>query len=142
MRWSSILSVLGLVLTAAAHASAAVSVPLDGDRKVDGVELRADAATGRAWVDVKVSRRFLSGREALARSVTMSVAVPDLAFDPASGVITLPSVAGPVACATFDGEVHPTGACSLQASVETRTVDTGFGAARRDHVVVEVRPRP
>lgn len=142
MRWSSIVSVLGVVVTAAAHASASVAVPLDGDRKVDGAELRADAATGRVWVDVTVSKRFLSGKEARARGVTMSVAVPDLAFAPASGAITLPSVAGPVTCATFDGEVHPTGACTLQASVETKTVDTGFGAARRDHVVVEVRPRP
>lgn len=132
---------LGIVTLSAAPAIGGVSVPADADRKVQSAVLRADEATGRAWVEVTLTKRFLSGKEARARGTAVAVAVPELTFDRATRQISVKSGEGLLTCATFDGGVQPTGACQIDAKIEQALVDTGFGLAKRDRLLVAVLPR-
>jgi hypothetical protein len=133
---------LGGAILVAAHA-AALPVPVEADRNIEAAELRADATTGRAWIEVRLAKRFLSGKEARQHQPTrLSVAVPELSFDRASGQITIPSGDQRITCATVSGDdVRVTGACSIDARIEQVAVDTGFGTSKRDQLVVNVQPR-
>lgn len=118
-----------------------VVVPVDGDRKVESAVLRADATAGRAWIEVTLAKRFLSGKEARQRGSAIQVAIPDLAFDRSTGEISVLSGGRRVTCGVLEGHVRVTGACAIAATIETVDADTGLGTARRDQLVVEVRPR-
>lgn len=130
------------MLTVAAPAFGA-AVPVDANRKVESTALRADRTTGRAWVDVTLAKRFLSGREVRQQGSRLSVAVPELSFDAATGNIELVSGDRRVLCGTLDGNnaIRTTGACQVTAKIEPTSVDTGFGTAQRDQLVVAVTPR-
>jgi hypothetical protein len=128
-----------LVLLVATPALAAV--PIDGSQKVEGAVLRADRTTGRAWVEVKLAKRFLSGREARQPGTALNVAAPELSFDRTTGEITVASGDRRVTCATVDEDIHTTGACRIDATIEAVPVDTGFGIVKRDALVVLVKAR-
>lgn len=141
MRSLVALAALALTVLSAAPALAAGAAPVDPDRKVESAALRADEATGRAWVEVTVAKRFLSGKEARARGTTIAVAVPELAYDRSARQIVLRAGDRVVACATLDGKVNDTGACAIDARIEEAIVDTGFGAAKRERLAVAVLPQ-
>jgi hypothetical protein len=135
---------LGCALSLTLPALGRVVVPVDPDRKVEAVKLRVDRSSSRAWVEVTLARRFLSGKEVRYRHnvAAIAVAVPELSFDRATGEIKLVSGEGAVTCAVLEEEeIKETGACRIDAKIEALDVDTGFGVTRRDHLVVSMTPR-
>lgn len=141
MRSLFTVSALGIAMLAVAPAIGATTVPVDADRKVESAVLRADATTGRAWVEVTLAKRFLSGKDARARGTAIAVAVPDLSFDRATNRVSIGSGDRLMTCATLDRDLQVTGACRIDVKIEQAVVDTGFGAATRDRLVVAVLPQ-
>jgi hypothetical protein len=130
---------LGGMLVAAAPASAEGARVLEAERKVEQAAFAADAATGRAWVDVTVARRFATGKEARARGTRVPVALGELVYDAATHAVVLVDGETRTTCAVLaDDAVIATGACRIVATTETRPVDTAFGSAPREHVVVRI----
>ena len=129
---------LGFAILTAAPAFGRAIVPLEDGRKVETATFRADGATGRAWIEVTVNARFLSGKEARRPGTAIAVAVPGLAFDRATNAITMAAGDRRITCATAGAEIAPTGACRIDAKVEPVSFDTGFGIAKRDALVVDV----
>ncbi len=132
---------LGIAMLAGIPAIGATTVSVDADRKVESAVLRADATTGRAWVEVTVAKRFANGKEARARGTAIAVDVPELSFDRATGVVSIDSGDRRFPCAVLDRDLKTTGECRIDARIEPLVVDTGFGAATRDRLVVSVVPR-
>lgn len=141
MRSRIIAATLGIAMLAVLPAIGATTVPVDRDRKVESAVIRADEATGRAWVEVTLAKRFANGKEAKARGTAIAVAVPELSLDRATGVVWIDSGDRRFPCALVDRDVKPTGECRIDASTRETTVDTGFGAAVRNQLVVSVVPR-
>ncbi len=132
---------LGFTMLAVLPATGATAVAVDADRKVETAALRADPTTGRAWVEVTIAKRFANGKEARARGQAIAVAVPELSFDRATGVVSIDSGERRFPCAVLERDLKTTGECRIDARIEPVVVDTGFGAATRDHLVVRVVPR-
>jgi len=127
------------VLISPASASAEGVRVLDAERKVEQVAFAADATTGRAWIDVTVARRFATGKEVRAAGTRLSVALGELVYDAAVHEIVLVDHDTRTTCATLARDVVvPTGACRVDAFIEPRAADTGFGHTVRDHLVVRV----
>ncbi|HVH42082.1 MAG TPA: hypothetical protein VM925_07050 [Labilithrix sp.] len=141
MRLGAVAVVLGSILLAV-PASARVDVPVESGRKVESAVFRADKSTGRAWVEVTLAKRFLSGKEVRQRGSAVAVRVPELSLDAATGRINVATADGrTVTCATLDESVQPTGACRIDASVGEVGVDTGFGVQKAERLSVGVSPK-
>jgi hypothetical protein len=122
------------------HAESARAI--EGERKVESASLGADAAASRAVIDVRLARRFATGKEVRAAAERVSVALPELVLDTSAREIVLVESGRRVVCATVDGEnVKETGSCRIVATIEPRSVDTGGRSLVRDHLVVRVEPR-
>jgi len=132
---------LGAAMLAVIPAIGATAVAVDADRKIESAVLRADATTGRAWVEVTLVRRFLNGKEARKPGTAINVAVPELTFDRATNRVSIGTGDNSVTCATLEGELRATGACRIDASIEPHVVDTGFGTATGERLVVAVVAR-
>ncbi|HSO39609.1 MAG TPA: hypothetical protein VLT33_44085 [Labilithrix sp.] len=129
-----------LVRVAPASAAAEGARVLDADGKVEATAFAAGVATGRAWVDVTVARRFLSGKEARAAGTRVPILVSNVVYDAPTREIVLVDGTTRTTCATLAREaVIPTGACRIVATVEPRVVDGGFGSAVFEHLVVRVQ---
>lgn len=139
-RLLSMLCILSTFAPAVAFAEAAR--PLDGDRKIEAAELGVDAVSARAFVDVRLARRFATGKEVRAASERVSLSLPEVTYDASAKAIVLVETGRRIRCASVDGdEVKDTGACHIVATIEPRAVEVGGRIVVRDHVVARVLPR-
>jgi len=79
------------------------------------------------------------GGSAPTADASRVVTVTGLAYVPSAHAIVLSEGETPITCAeSVGGAIVATGACRIDATIEPRSIDTGFGVAVRDHLIIRI----